>query len=147
MLHLRHATFYIFYARFPTSYLKAIAEHGSRYLPSVFGTATVPPAAAIQLRRSRRFRMRKPADQASFFIALSKILYYLVSGCSKVGYIAMEDWNPYFQRLHGLHVLSPLSFLLVSCILSCILYRTRLMVETPDVRMYRSATTPSTESI
>jgi len=60
----------------------------------------------VTLNRSRPFRMRKPEHQAAFYRTLTTILYYLVSGDSKVGYITMEDWNPYFQRLRGLHVMT-----------------------------------------
>src|SRR5579859_2736120 len=82
-------------------------------------------------------------------------MYYLVSGHSKVGYISMEDWNPYFQRLHGLHVndppqfikpfhITPLPIAVVDQHLTPAIFRyTRLTVETCGVRMYSSQTTCS----
>lgn len=48
--------------------------------------------------------MRKPGDQASFFRLLAEIVYYLVSGNSKVGNMNMEEWNPLYQRIYGLQV-------------------------------------------
>lgn len=53
--------------------------------------------------------MRKPRDQASFFRQLVNILWYLASGNSKVGHMNMDDWNPLYQKLHGLQVFPPYS--------------------------------------
>ena len=40
--------------------------------------------------------MRNPAEQAEFFKVLSKLLYYLVTGQSYVGYLAAQKWNKYY---------------------------------------------------
>ena len=40
--------------------------------------------------------MRNPAEQAEFFKVLSKLLYYLVTGQSYVGYLAAKNWNKYY---------------------------------------------------
>jgi hypothetical protein len=40
--------------------------------------------------------MRKPKDIAEFFRLVSKILYYIVSGQSHIGYLAAEPWNEYY---------------------------------------------------
>lgn len=108
MLHIRHATFYIFYARFPNSYLRSIAHHGSNYLQHLQTVSNVVDTedAKVQLEQSGGFRMRIPAHQAAFFRLLAKILYYLVSGNSDVGYLSMDDWNPFFKKVFGLQVTS-----------------------------------------
>ena len=91
VLHARHATFYIFYAKFPNKYLRDIVLHGAEYKTRV----TAPVEVIIQ--QSRPFRMRKPKDNAEFFKLLSKVLYYIVSGNGRIGYLAAEDWNKYYR--------------------------------------------------
>jgi hypothetical protein len=41
--------------------------------------------------------MRHPQHQADFFRQLSKVLYYMISGHSNVGYLAKDEWNPYYH--------------------------------------------------
>src|SRR5438045_5271189 len=53
--------------------------------------------------------MRKPADQASFYRVLVKVLLYLFSGSSKVEHINMDVSNPRFRRIHELQVKTLLS--------------------------------------
>ena len=55
----------------------------------------------IIIQQSQPFRMRKPGDQADFFRLLSKVLYYIVSGNSRVGFLAAQQWNPYFVAVKG----------------------------------------------
>ena len=98
VLHARHATFYLFYVIFPNSYLRDIAKYGSEYLIRV----TNPER--IIIRQSRPFRMRLPHHQASFFRLLAQLLCYLVSGNSRVGYLAKDEHNPYYQSHVGLDV-------------------------------------------
>jgi hypothetical protein len=93
VLHARHATFYIFYAKFPNKYLRDIVLHGAEYKAHV----TAPIKVIIQ--QSRPFRMRKPKDNAEFFKLLSKVLYYIVSGNGCIGYLAAKDWNKYYRAV------------------------------------------------
>jgi hypothetical protein len=90
VLHARHATFYIFYAKFPNTYLRDIVRYGAEYKARV----TAPIEVSIQ--QSRPFRMRKPKDNAEFFKLISKLLYYIVSGQSRTGYLAIGRWNKYY---------------------------------------------------
>jgi hypothetical protein len=53
--------------------------------------------------------MRQPKHQAEFFKLLAKILYYMVSGNSDIGYLAKDEWNPYFKVQTGLQVCTPSS--------------------------------------
>jgi hypothetical protein len=48
VIHVRHATFYLFYARFPNDYLRSISDEGIKYAPP-------PDSTQIQLYQSRRF--------------------------------------------------------------------------------------------
>jgi hypothetical protein len=48
--------------------------------------------------------MRRPEHQAEFFTLLSTLLYYMTSGNSNIGYLAKDEWNPYYRVKHNLHV-------------------------------------------
>jgi len=48
--------------------------------------------------------MRMPEEQASFFELLTKVLYYVISGYSKVGYLGADNWNKYYQGGYGVDV-------------------------------------------
>jgi hypothetical protein len=54
--------------------------------------------------------MRQPKQQAEFFKLLSTLFYYMISGESNIGYLAKDEWNPYYTEKHNLHVLSALVF-------------------------------------
>ena len=98
MIHARHATFYIFYAKFPNTYLRDIAMYGEEY------KTRVPSPHKVTIEKSEPFRMRFPEHQARFFKLLSTVLYYLVSGYSNAGYLAADKWNPYYKAIYKLDV-------------------------------------------
>ena len=104
VLHARHATFYIFYAKFPNTYLRDIVIHGANYRQNV------PNPQKITIKQSRPFRMRYPTEQAAFFRLLANILCYLVGGYSAVFYMAKDEWNPHYRKITGLDVLTPSLF-------------------------------------
>jgi hypothetical protein len=58
----------------------------------------------VIIQQSEPFRMRFPEEQAKMFRLLSGVLYYVVSGYSKVGYLAADEWNPYYQAKYGIRV-------------------------------------------
>ena len=89
VIHVRHATFYLFYARFPNTYLRSISERGTKYSPST----------KIQLVQSRPYRMRKASDQAEFFRLLVSLFNYMFSGKSHIGYLNNNPSNPYVRRV------------------------------------------------
>jgi hypothetical protein len=91
VFHARHTTFYIFYARIPNRYLKDIAMYGANYRNRV----AEPDRIIIQ--HSRPHRMRLPKHQAAFFRLLANVLYYVLSGSSRVGVLAAQPWNPYYR--------------------------------------------------
>lgn len=91
MIHVRHATFYLFYAQFPNTYLRSISDYGTKYTPP-------PGSTKIPLYQSRPYRMRKPAHQAAFFRLLVDLFNYMTSGNSHIGYLNNNPSNPYVHR-------------------------------------------------
>ena len=51
----------------------------------------------ITLKRSKLFRLRKPADRGMFFDLVTKLLWYLCSGKSHVGFCRNYDTNPLYH--------------------------------------------------
>ena len=101
VLHARHATFYLFYAKFPNTYLRDISKYGANY------RQTVPDPHTVVIQQSAPFRMRYPRDQAACFRLLANVLCYLVSGNRSVFYMAKDEYNPFYRRMTGLNVRSP----------------------------------------
>ena len=95
LLHARHATFYIFHATFPNTYLRDISLHGANYKHRV----SKPHEVIIE--HSKPFRMRKPTHQAEFFRLFAGVLCYLFSGNKDAGYISKNEWNPYWHVQTG----------------------------------------------
>jgi hypothetical protein len=91
VIHVRHATFYLFYAQFPNTYLRSISNCGVKYTPP-------QTSEKIQLVQSRPYRMRKPNDQAAFFRLLVNLFNYMASGNSHIGYLNNNPSNPYVVR-------------------------------------------------
>jgi hypothetical protein len=91
VIHVRHATFYLFYAQFPNTYLQSISTSGAKYIPP-------PNSKKIQLVQSRPYRMRKTTDQAAFFRLLVDLFNYMASGKSHIGYLNSNPSNPYVLR-------------------------------------------------
>jgi len=67
--------------------LREIALYGEEYVTLV----ETPHQVIIQ--QSVPFRMQYPKKQTELFNLLSRMLYYLVSGFRKVGYVAGEEWK------------------------------------------------------
>jgi len=90
VFHARHTTFYIFYTKIPNRYLKDIAMYGANYRNHI----AEPDQIIIQ--HSKPYSMRLPKHQAAFFRLLANVLYYILSGSSRVGVLAAQPWNPYY---------------------------------------------------
>ena len=58
----------------------------------------------VVIYQSEPFRMYFPADQAKLFKLLVRVLYYIFSGYSKVGYLAADDWNKYYGNQYAVNV-------------------------------------------
>lgn len=87
VLHARHATCYLFYARFPNDYLQGIVQYGAKYAAEALNPHT------IILHQSRPFRMRYVDEQAAFFTLLANLFNYMVSGNSHIGVLNRGFWN------------------------------------------------------
>lgn len=88
VIHGSHSSVTIYYAKLPNSYLSEIAKHGAKYLQrSVL-------KQRIQLRRTKKYHMRHTAERVELFTLLAKLLWYLVSGKSHVGYLFNHNDNP-----------------------------------------------------
>jgi hypothetical protein len=92
VLHARHSTFYLFYARFPSLYLQEIVKYGVEY------RHRVEHPQEIILKQSRAYRMHKPSDQSAFFHLLMRLLTYLKSGQSHVDFLYNHKGNPFVSQ-------------------------------------------------
>ena len=52
----------------------------------------------VRLYQSRPYMMKKAEDQASFYRLLAKLLWYLGSGKSHVGYLCNCPHNPFIAK-------------------------------------------------
>lgn len=86
-LHCRHTTMVIYYAKLPNSYLKDIVHLGADY-------ASKRPNVRVELRRTRKFYMKKNEDCVELFGLFARLLTYLASGESHVGYLYNYEGNP-----------------------------------------------------
>jgi hypothetical protein len=92
VLHIRHATVSIFHARFPNVYLRNVRTHGPRY------SQLFPQSPKIRLYQMGPYNMRLATGQADLYRALAKLLWYLASGKSHVGYLANVPANPFVVK-------------------------------------------------
>ena len=87
VLHARHDKFALFYSKLPHNYLRWVAtEKDKERYPSSL--------RKIQLFRSRFFLLRKPEDREAFVELIAKLLWYLCSGKSHVGFCRDYPGNP-----------------------------------------------------
>jgi len=99
-----HSSITIYYCKLPNSYLAAIAQYGGSYLTRATERQTV------NLRRTKKFRMRNTEERIELFVLLAKLLWCLRSGRSHAGYLFNYATNP----IHNI-VNSDLSESYVNC--------------------------------
>ena len=92
MIHIRHAKIYLFYAKLPNIYLARLSEYGAKY------AETFPSEKKVVLCQSRPYMMKRAEDQAAFYRLLAKLLWYLGSGKSHVGYLCNCPRNPFVAK-------------------------------------------------
>jgi len=80
---------YLYYAKLPNDYLARIAQYGASY------STRFPHETKVKLHRSRAYMMKNAADQAAFYQLVAKLLWYLASGESHVGYLCNCPRNPF----------------------------------------------------
>ena len=88
MVHGSHASIRIYYAKFPNEYLSEIARYGAHY----HNRSSLN--IGVTLQRTKKFHMRDAAERVELFHLLAKLLSYLVSGRSHVGYLFNYVANP-----------------------------------------------------
>jgi hypothetical protein len=88
VIHGSHSSITIYYAKLPNTYLSEIAKHGAKYLQR----STLKQH--IKLCRTKKFHMRHTAERVELFNFLAKLLWYLISGNSHVGYLFNHNTNP-----------------------------------------------------
>jgi hypothetical protein len=91
VIHIRHAKITLFYAKLPNLYLSRITQHGAKYATMFHDK--------VQLSQSRPFLLKKAEDQAAFYHLLTRLLWYLASGDSHVGYLCNCPQNPFVAKL------------------------------------------------
>lgn len=100
VIHGKHDVLSIYYAKFPNEYLNAIAKYGHKY-KDVYTSSII-----ITLHRTQKFRMRRTDDRVKFFRFLARVLFYLVSGKARVGYLFDYEENP-IHALVFVHYIFP----------------------------------------
>ena len=88
VLHCRHTTMCMYYAKLPNEYLQEIVRLGANYSSK----STINHQVA--LRRSRKFHMTNIEECLELFTLFAQLLTYLVSGSSHVGYLHNYPENP-----------------------------------------------------
>ena len=88
MIHGSHASIRIYYAKFPNEYLSEIAKHGAHY------RKRSPLDLGVTLHRTKKFHMRDATERVELFKLTAKLLNYLISGHSHVGYLFNYATNP-----------------------------------------------------
>src|SRR5271169_3193175 len=91
-MHGTHDIVVIYYAKFPNDYLKAAAKHGIHWRAHA-------ETKEIQLRHTKRMHMRITEERIECFKLLARLLYYLKSGKSYVGYTRNFEGNPLHSRV------------------------------------------------
>jgi hypothetical protein len=88
VVHGSHSSVTIYYAKLPHTYLAEIARYGKRYLQR---SAT---KQRVALRRTKKFHLQHTGEWVELFQLLAKLLWYLISGESHVGYLHNYEGNP-----------------------------------------------------
>jgi hypothetical protein len=88
VIHARHSSVSIYYCRFPNQYLSEISQYGNSFLAKRTFTDKV------KLFRTNKYSLRDTTERVELFRFLTKLLWYLVSGESKVGYLSNYPDNP-----------------------------------------------------
>jgi hypothetical protein len=77
---MRGAKIYLYYAKFPNTYLSNLAMHGAKY-SQMFPS----PEHKVKLYRSEGYNMEVAGGQAQLFRDMASLLWYLADGKDYVG--------------------------------------------------------------
>src|SRR5436190_4308261 len=87
VIHGCHSSITIYYAKFPNTCLSDITKHGAESLQR----STLNER--VKLCRTKKFHMRHTAERVELFNLLAKLLWYLISARSHVGYLFNHERN------------------------------------------------------
>src|SRR5947207_9244208 len=76
-------------------FLRDIVRYEAEYK-----TRVIDPVEVI-IKQSRPFPYAKSKDNAEFFKPVSKLVYYIVSGQTRTGYLATGRWNKCYIAVLG----------------------------------------------
>lgn len=86
MIHSHYTCVRIYYAKFPNEYLQNIVKLGANYDPTQRDHVT--------LHRTKKFHIEMKEDRVELFRLIARLLAYLNSGNSHVGYLHNYPENP-----------------------------------------------------
>jgi hypothetical protein len=92
VIHASHSSITIYYSKFPNSYLSEISRNGVRH--------SQKSKQGVKLQRTKKYRMRDTSERVELFQLLAKLLWYLISGKSHVGYLFNYADNPLHKIVH-----------------------------------------------
>src|SRR6266516_2825332 len=87
VIHGTHDIVVLYYVKLPNDYLAAIAKHGVNF-------RQYSATKKVTLQHTKRFHLRKTAQRVEFFEVLVRLLWYLRSGESHVGFLHNFEGNP-----------------------------------------------------
>jgi hypothetical protein len=93
VVHGSHSSVIIYYAKLPNTYLAEIAQYGANY------SERSTLKQRVKFRRTKKFHMRDTGERVELFRLLAKLLWYLISGRSHVGYLFNYPGNPIHQAV------------------------------------------------
>lgn len=99
VLHGSHSSVTIYYCKFPNQYLSEISRFGKKFLNHPERTFH----QKVKLLRTNKFSLRSTRDRVALFTLLAKLLWYLVSGKSRVGFLYDYPDNPLHNIVLQLH--------------------------------------------
>jgi hypothetical protein len=86
VIHVSHSSISIYYSKLPNSYLSEISRNGVKH--------SQKSKQGVKLRRTKKYRLRDTEERVELFQLLAKLLWYLISGKSHVGYLFNYEDNP-----------------------------------------------------
>ena len=98
VIHGSHSSITIYYCKFLNKYLSEISRFGKNFTTKRTFTGKVKPL------RTKKFSFRDTNDRVELFGLVAKLLWYLVSGKSKVGYLYNYPDNPLHNLVLTIHL-------------------------------------------
>ena len=100
VLHGSHSSVTIYYCKFPNQYLSEISRFGKKFLTHPERTFH----GKVKLLRTNKYSLRNTRDRVAIFKLIANLLWYLVSGKSRVGFLYDYPENPLHDIVFPLHL-------------------------------------------